>query len=153
MVRIIKINSLLISKLLQVTLFVIGCLLAAASARYLGAEGGYWDGYAADHHDYYSYPKYNYEYGVKDYHTGDHKSQWEHRDGDVVKGGYTLDEADGTKRVVEYYSDKHNGLTAHVKRIGHAYHPQVYGYHGGYYQGYGHGHGAYSYNNLNQYHH
>ncbi|EAT39207.1 AAEL008967-PA [Aedes aegypti] len=130
--------------------------MAVASAQYWGGESGYWGGeggYAADHQDYHSYPKYKYEYGVKDYHTGDHKSQWEHRDGDVVKGGYTLDEADGTKRVVEYYSDKHHGLTAHVKRIGHAHHPQVYGHHGGYFQGYGHGHSGYSYNNLDQYHH
>uniref|UniRef100_A0A182UKB2 Cuticle protein 19 n=1 Tax=Anopheles melas TaxID=34690 RepID=A0A182UKB2_9DIPT len=67
--------------------------------------------------DYYAYPSYKFEYGVKDAHTGDHKSQWEHRDGDVVKGAYTLHEADGTERVVEYSSDKHNGFQANVKRI------------------------------------
>ena len=83
--------------------------------------------YAPDYNkDYYSYPKYKYEYGVKDAHTGDHKSQWETRDGDVVKGEYSLDEADGTKRVVSYTSDKHNGFNAVVKKIGHAQHPQVY---------------------------
>jgi hypothetical protein len=70
-----------------------------------------------DHH-----PQYKYEYGVKDPKTGDHKSQWEHRDGDVVKGEYTLDEADGTHRVVEYSSDKKNGFNAVVKKIGHAHH-------------------------------
>ena len=87
----------------------------------------YSSGYAPDYNkDYYSYPKYKFEYGVKDAHTGDHKSQWEVRDGDVVKGEYTLDEADGTKRVVEYQADKHNGFNAVVKKIGHAYHPQVY---------------------------
>uniref|UniRef100_A0A182UDG7 Uncharacterized protein n=1 Tax=Anopheles melas TaxID=34690 RepID=A0A182UDG7_9DIPT len=69
--------------------------------------------YGHEHHDYHSHPSYKFEYGVKDPHTGDHKSQWEHRDGDVVKGAYTLDEADGTKRVVEYSSDKHNGFQAH----------------------------------------
>ncbi|XP_038120635.1 cuticle protein 19-like [Culex quinquefasciatus] len=133
----------------KIALFALFCLLATVSAQYWGGEGYH-------HEDHHSYPKYKYEYGVKDHHTGDHKSQWESRDGDVVKGGYTLDEADGTKRVVEYHSDKHHGLTAHVKRIGHAHHPQVYGhqhYGGGYqnqgYQGYGHGSG-YSYSNLNQ---
>ena len=82
-----------------------------------------------DHKDYYAHPQYKFEYGVKDGHTGDHKSQWEHRDGDVVKGGYTVDEADGTKRVVEYTSDKKNGFNAIVKKIGHAHHPAVYGHH------------------------
>jgi hypothetical protein len=83
--------------------------------------------YSPDYHkDYYAYPKYKYEYGVKDAHTGDHKSQWEVRDGDVVKGEYSLDEADGTKRVVSYTADKHNGFNAVVKNIGHAHHPQVY---------------------------
>ncbi|XP_035794660.1 cuticle protein 7-like [Anopheles albimanus] len=70
-------------------------------------------------YDYYSYPKYKFEYGVKDPHTGDHKSQWEERDGDVVKGVYSLFEPDGTERVVVYRADSHNGFEAHVKRIVH----------------------------------
>ena len=82
-----------------------------------------------DHKDYYAHPQYKFEYGVKDGHTGDHKTQWEHRDGDVVKGGYSFNEADGTKRVVEYTSDKKNGFNAVVKNIGHAHHPAVYGHH------------------------
>lgn len=53
-------------------------------------------GHEDDHHDYYHYPSYKFEYGVKDPKTGDSHSQWEHRDGDDVKGEYTLDEADGT---------------------------------------------------------
>lgn len=76
--------------------------------------------------DYYAYPKYKFEYGVKDPHTHDHKSQWEHRDGDVVKGEYTLDEADGTKRVVSYHADGKTGFHAEVKRIGHAVHGHHY---------------------------
>lgn len=86
------------------------------------------------HEDYYAYPKYKFEYGVKDPHTGDHKSQWEVRDGDVVKGGYTVDEPDGTTRVVQYTSDKHNGFNAVVKKIGKAHHPEVHQV--GEYQGY-----------------
>ncbi|XP_062550320.1 adult-specific cuticular protein ACP-20-like [Armigeres subalbatus] len=113
-----------------------------------GLEGGWKQG----GEDYYSYPKYKFEYGVKDYKTGDHKSQWETRDGDVVKGEYTLDEADGTKRIVEYYADGKNGFEAKVKNIGHAIHEgglgggqELGGYGGGY-----HGLG-YSYSKLKKY--
>lgn len=61
-----------------------------------------------DHKDYYHYPSYKYEYGVHDPKTKDRHSQWEHRDGDDVKGEYTLDEADGTVRflqITKYYFD------------------------------------------------
>ncbi|KAJ9591079.1 hypothetical protein L9F63_002360, partial [Diploptera punctata] len=47
-----------------------------------------------------AHPKYHFNYGVKDQHTGDHKSQWEHRDGDVVKGSYSLVEPDGSVRTI-----------------------------------------------------
>uniref|UniRef100_A0A182WBB0 Uncharacterized protein n=1 Tax=Anopheles minimus TaxID=112268 RepID=A0A182WBB0_9DIPT len=63
---------------------------------------------------------------------------------------------DGTERVVEYSSDKHNGFQAHVKRVGHAHHPEVYGHHeGGHsYGGHGHRHASsYANGNLYQYHH
>ncbi|CAG9771544.1 unnamed protein product [Ceutorhynchus assimilis] len=46
--------------------------------------------------DYVAYPKYEFKYGVADGHTGDQKTQSEIRDGDVVKGQYSLVEADGT---------------------------------------------------------
>ncbi|XP_058828210.1 cuticle protein 19-like [Topomyia yanbarensis] len=111
---------------------------------------------AAEHHEeHYAHPKYKFEYGVQDSHTGDNKDQWEHRDGDVVKGQYTLYEADGTKRIVEYSSDKHHGFQAHVKRVGHAQHPQIYGHQeGGHHTGGSHDHGhASSYANLYQHHH
>jgi Insect cuticle protein len=91
---------------------------------------GHKDG--GDSHDYYHHPSYKFEYGVKDPKTKDHHSQWEHRDGDVVKGEYSLDEADGTKRVVKYTSDKKSGFNAVVERIGHAHHPEVHQH--------GHGH-------------
>uniref|UniRef100_A0A182QF52 Uncharacterized protein n=1 Tax=Anopheles farauti TaxID=69004 RepID=A0A182QF52_9DIPT len=108
-------------------LVLIACLAIVASAQYHGEY---------EHVDHYDHPKYKFEYGVEDHHTGDHKSQWEIRDGDVVKGAYTLHEADGTERVVEYKSDGHNGFEANVKNVGHAHHPQVYGGHSSY--GYGH---------------
>ncbi|XP_070493042.1 cuticle protein 19-like [Chironomus tepperi] len=88
--------------------------------------------YYHKHHDedFHAYPKYKFEYGVKDPHTGDHKSQWEIRDGDVVKGEYTLDEADGTKRIVSYEANDKTGFNAVVKKIGHAVHPEHYKQHG-----------------------
>ena len=109
------------------------CLVAAVSAHYIQHEGPHHheieaqhqDVHSAHHVDYYAYPQYKFEYGVKDPHTGDHKSHKEERDGDVVKGEYTLDEADGTKRVVEYTADHKTGFNAVVKRVGHAFHPHV----------------------------
>lgn len=68
------------------------------------------------------HPKYKFEYAVNDQSTGDHKTHWEERDGDVVKGEYTLQDADGTKRVVEYTADDQHGFMALVKKIGHALH-------------------------------
>ncbi|EDS38710.1 conserved hypothetical protein [Culex quinquefasciatus] len=100
--------------------------------------------------EYHAHPKYKYEYGVKDAHTGDNKEAWEHRDGDVVQGHYSLHEPDGTHRKVDYKSDKHVGFQAHVQRSGHAQHPAVYGDH---HHGDGHhGHGGESYANIDQHH-
>ncbi|KAL4710531.1 hypothetical protein ACJJTC_008933 [Scirpophaga incertulas] len=73
----------------------------------------------------YAHPRYQFNYGVTDAHTGDQKSQWEARDGDVVKGQYSLVEPDGTIRTVDYTSDAHNGFNAVVSRQGHAAHPAV----------------------------
>lgn len=56
-----------------------------------------------------SHPHYSYNYGVHDGHTGDVKSQHESRDGDVVKGQYSLVEPDGSVRTVDYTADDHNG--------------------------------------------
>ncbi|XP_045446130.1 cuticle protein 8-like [Melitaea cinxia] len=73
--------------------------------------------------DVYAHPKYQFNYGVTDGHTGDQKSQWEARDGDVVKGQYSLVEPDGTIRTVNYSADDHNGFNAVVSKHGHAAHP------------------------------
>ncbi|XP_026328477.1 cuticle protein 19-like [Hyposmocoma kahamanoa] len=118
--------------------FVFASACAAANAGYIGSYAGYNQlgaGYVDaghGHGDYYAYPKYTFDYSVNDPHTGDYKNQWETRDGDVVKGSYSLAEPDGTTRIVEYTADKIHGFNAVVKRIGHAHHPQVYG-HGDYY--------------------
>ncbi|CAG9138485.1 unnamed protein product [Plutella xylostella] len=81
---------------------------------YAHGHGGYAHGHG-DHHDYHAYPKYEFEYKVSDPHTGDHKSQHESRDGDVVKGSYSLHQPDGSERHVEYHGDKHTGFHADVK--------------------------------------
>jgi hypothetical protein len=73
--------------------------------------------------DVHARPHYSFNYGVNDPHTGDHKSQSESRDGDFVKGQYSLLEADGTTRTVDYTADPINGFNAHVTRSGHAVHP------------------------------
>ncbi|BET00719.1 Cuticular protein [Nesidiocoris tenuis] len=92
-----------------------------------GGHGGHNQGHHGHHQghhvDYYAAPHYEFEYSVHDPHTGDFKSQRESRKGDVVKGYYTLKEADGTTREVHYTADKHHGFNAIVKRIGHAVHP------------------------------
>ncbi|XP_057339616.1 adult-specific cuticular protein ACP-20-like isoform X1 [Microplitis mediator] len=80
-------------------------------------DHGY-SGYEYDSHDNYAF-----NYGVNDPYTGDVKSQEEVRVGDVVKGSYSINEPDGTIRVVEYTADDHNGFNAVVKKIGHSVHP------------------------------
>ncbi|XP_070505804.1 cuticle protein 19-like [Chironomus tepperi] len=95
------------------------------SGQHQSVDSGAWNGDIKG--DYYAYPKYKFEYGVHDPHTHDHKSQWETRDGDVVKGEYTLDEADGTKRIVKYQADDKNGFNAKVERVGHAHHEKILG--------------------------
>lgn len=67
-------------------------------------------------HSFQAYPKYSFNYGIKDPHTGDIKSQAEERDGDVVKGQYSLVEPDGSIRTVDYTADDHNGFNAVVHK-------------------------------------
>lgn len=63
-----------------------------------------------------SYPQYQYGYNVHDTLTGDSKTQEETRDGDVVKGSYSLIEPDGSRRIVNYYADPINGFNAVVQK-------------------------------------
>ncbi|GAB0096176.1 uncharacterized protein DMENIID0001_116540 [Sergentomyia squamirostris] len=71
----------------------------------------------------YEHPGYAFSYGVKDVHTGDVKSQWEHRDGGVIKGHYSVVEPDGSIRIVDYTADAANGFNAVVKTQGPNVHP------------------------------
>lgn len=78
--------------------------------------------------EYEAPAEYDFSYSVHDEHTGDVKSQEESRKGDAVHGSYSLIDADGFKRTVEYTADEHNGFNAVVHRepIGHHVHqPQV----------------------------
>jgi len=55
---------------------------------------------------------------VNDQHTGDVKQQSEQREGDVVKGQYSLVEPDGSIRTVDYTADPVHGFNAIVSKSG-----------------------------------
>lgn len=59
---------------------------------------------------------YDFAYQVHDLHTGDIKQQYETRQGDLVQGQYSLVDADGFRRIVDYTSDAHTGFNAVVRR-------------------------------------
>uniref|UniRef100_A0A1A9VMW4 Uncharacterized protein n=1 Tax=Glossina austeni TaxID=7395 RepID=A0A1A9VMW4_GLOAU len=82
-------------------------------------------GHAGYDVDYYSPPKYAFNYGVADHSTGDVKSQHETRDGDIVKGQYSLVEPDGSVRTVDYTADPVNGFNAVVTKSGPTVHAQT----------------------------
>lgn len=84
--------------------------------QYHPQEEQHYNHHEEEHVDYYAHPKYAFKYGVHDYHTGDVKSQHETRDGDVVKGQYSLVEPDGSIRTVDYTADDKNGFQAVVHK-------------------------------------
>lgn len=61
--------------------------------------------------------KYDFSYSVHDTQTGDIKQQQETRDGDSVRGQYSLVDADGLHRIVDYTADDVNGFQATVRRV------------------------------------
>ncbi|XP_014214401.1 uncharacterized protein LOC106643680 [Copidosoma floridanum] len=66
--------------------------------------------------EYTIYPKYSYNYGVLDGSTGDTKTAWEERDGDSVRGEYSVVEPDGTVRTVSYTADDESGFKAVITK-------------------------------------
>lgn len=62
------------------------------------------------------HPQYAFAYNVQDALTGDSKSQQEVRDGDIVKGSYSVVDPDGSLRTVFYTADPINGFNAIVQR-------------------------------------
>ncbi|CAH2075412.1 unnamed protein product, partial [Iphiclides podalirius] len=89
---------------------------AVTASHSVHAAPSIYSGYGTEDHyvGEYAHPKYGYSYSVEDPHTGDHKSQHEERDGDVVKGEYSLLQPDGSFRKVTYTADHHNGFNAIV---------------------------------------
>ncbi|KAB0800338.1 hypothetical protein PPYR_06078 [Photinus pyralis] len=90
--------------------------------------------YAPEYNNYRP-QNYEFEYGISNPHTGDHKSQWEKKENGVVFGVYSLLDPDGFMRIVEYTADSVNGFRAIVKRLpigGHHENvvplPQAYGF-------------------------
>lgn len=61
-------------------------------------------------------PQYSYAYDVQDSLTGDFKQHTESRSGDAVSGSYSLLEADGSRRIVDYTADPINGFNAVVHK-------------------------------------
>ncbi|CAB4061603.1 unnamed protein product [Lepeophtheirus salmonis] len=59
-------------------------------------------------------PGYNFGYSVSDTLTGDTKTREETRDGDVVRGSYSVADPDGRIRTVTYTADAENGFQAKV---------------------------------------
>lgn len=59
-------------------------------------------------------PDYTFAYGVEDPLTGNSQNHKETRDGDVVKGQYTVLDPDGSTRTVTYTADPQNGFQATV---------------------------------------
>ncbi|XP_068630712.1 uncharacterized protein [Battus philenor] len=66
------------------------------------------------HHDDNGSEIYSFGYGVSDAQTGDIKTVWESKEGDNVKGHYSLMEPDGSVRTVEYSAGPGKGFIAAV---------------------------------------
>lgn len=60
---------------------------------------------------------YEYAYSVNDKLTGDFKTQTEHRRGHYVQGQYSLIDADGFQRIVDYTANDRDGLHSEVRRL------------------------------------
>ncbi|KAM3962388.1 cuticular protein RR-2 motif 125 [Aphomia sociella] len=63
-------------------------------------------------------PSYSFSYGVSDSRTGDIKAVWEAKEGDTVKGHYSVVEPDGSMRTVEYSAGPNSGFQAVVSNPG-----------------------------------
>ncbi|XP_058975415.1 transcription initiation factor IIA subunit 1-like [Musca domestica] len=70
------------------------------------------------HLDYVAKPEYEFAYGVEDTQAHILHNRNEMRDGDAVKGVYSVVDPDGTLRVVRYTADDVNGFQAEVVKNG-----------------------------------
>ncbi|XP_034486749.1 pupal cuticle protein Edg-84A [Drosophila innubila] len=81
------------------------------------ASGGLLPSKSASSEDTFdAHPRYEFGYDVADAVSGDVKSQKETRDGDLVQGQYSLNDADGYRRIVDYTADAERGFSAVVRR-------------------------------------
>lgn len=102
------------SLFLQFTLLLAVACFAVASAGVVPVAAPL--ATVAQLEEYDPHPQYTFGYDVKDALSGDDKTQVETRDGDVVQGQYSLNDADGYRRVVDYTADPINGFNAVVRR-------------------------------------
>ncbi|KAH8417230.1 hypothetical protein KR222_006832, partial [Zaprionus bogoriensis] len=120
----------------RLQLLALNCLVAVASAAFVHVNPHeqpqhviYQQPHSIHAHDDLAdpHPKYNFAYDVQDAVSGDSKSQVESRDGDVVQGEYSLDDADGYRRTVKYTADSVHGFNAVVNRepLAHTHHSVV----------------------------
>uniref|UniRef100_A0A1A9Z8X1 Uncharacterized protein n=1 Tax=Glossina pallidipes TaxID=7398 RepID=A0A1A9Z8X1_GLOPL len=111
------------------SLFLLFCasILPSCSAvgysytRFVGPVRGPEQVYVTDdpvsgrqHLDYIAKPEYEFSYGVEDTEARILHNRNEIRDGDDVKGVYSVVDPDGTLRVVRYTADNVNGFKAEV---------------------------------------
>ncbi|XP_025416449.1 cuticle protein 19-like [Sipha flava] len=90
-------------------------MTACAVAIPIFVEGGH-RSHASESDENYAPKAYKFDYAVHDPETYDVKSQWEAREGDVVKGAYSVLDPDGAMRLVEYTADPESGFNAVVSR-------------------------------------
>lgn len=88
---------------------MVACFALASGGLLPGKESK-----SADTFD--AHPRYSFSYDVQDTLSGDVKSQQETRDGDQVQGQYSLNDADGYRRIVDYTADGERGFSAVVRR-------------------------------------
>lgn len=78
------------------------------------------------------HPHYHFDYSVHDPKHHDIKRQWETRDGDKLKGFYSLVQPDHKVRNVKYEADKHGfHAEVHYEGHGHSHHQTIGGGLGG----------------------
>lgn len=87
-------------------LFIFFCLVSVTLAGLL----------RHDEPDHEEPANYKFSYEVNEPSTGDIKKQHEEAKNGAISGYYTVNDADGFKRIVHYTADDENGFQADVKR-------------------------------------
>jgi Insect cuticle protein len=102
---------------MSIKLFIFSCLLSIASAGILSHDQPaiikYLKVVKAEPEEPANY-EFNYE--VNEASTGDVKKQHETAKNGAISGYYTVNDADGFKRIVHYTADDEHGFQADIKR-------------------------------------